>query len=297
MGQGWVDRYPCARLAFEEADDTLGMPLSALCWTGPEADLQLTANTQPALLASSVAILRVLQESGVEPVVVAGHSLGEYSALVASGSLEYGDALRLVRRRGEAMQEAVPVGQGSMAAILGLDDDEVRAAASQASGEEVCTVANLNAPGQIVIAGHTRAVERTVDLCKEKGARRAILLPVSAPFHSPLMAPARQGLTPFLQQVTFADPGVPVVTNIDARPARTAEEARDALRRQIDGPVRWVESVEWMAEQGGAELFVEVGPGKVLTGLNRRIAPQIKTISLNEPKGLETLQERLGETV
>ncbi len=296
MGRGWVDRYPSARLAFEEADDTLGMSLSALCWSGPEEDLQLTANTQPALLASSVAILRVLQEVGVEPVVVAGHSLGEYSALVAAGSLEYGDALQLVRRRGEAMQEAVPVGQGSMAAILGLDDDEVRAAASQASSEEVCTVANLNAPGQIVIAGHTRAVERAVELCKERGARRAILLPVSAPFHSPLMAPARESLTPFLRQTTFEDPGVPVVTNIDAAPAGTGDEARDALRRQIDGPVRWVESVEWMAAQGGAELFAEVGPGKVLTGLNRRIAPQIKTVSLNEPAGLETLQERLGES-
>ena len=297
MGQGWVERYPSARRAFEEADDTLGQPISELCWHGPEEDLQLTANTQPALLASSVAILRVLQEMGIEPVVVAGHSLGEYSALVAAGSLEYPDALRLVRRRGEAMQEAVPVGRGSMAAILGLDDSDVQAAASQASGEEVCTVANFNAPGQSVIAGHTAAVERAIELCKEKGARRAILLPVSAPFHSPLMAPARASLTPFLRQATFEDPGVPVVTNIDAMPVKTGDAARDALRRQIDGPVRWVESVEWMAGPGEAELFVEVGPGKVLTGLNRRIAPQIKTVSLGEPEGIEKLHERLGKSI
>jgi len=297
MGQAWVERYPIARQTFAEADETLDIPLSALCWHGPEEDLQLTANTQPALLATAVAVLRVVQEMGVEPVAVAGHSLGEYSALVAAGSLDFGDALRLVRRRGEAMQEAVPVGQGAMAAILGLDADDVQTAASAASSEEICTVANLNAPGQIVIAGHTGAVQRAIDLCKEKGARRAILLPVSAPFHSPLMAPARASLAPFLQQAAFSDPGVPVVCNIDARPVMTGDQARDALTRQIDGPVRWAESVEWMAADGGAELFVEVGPGKVLTGLSRRIAPQIKTVSLSEPEGLEKLQERLDEPV
>ena len=296
MGQPWAVSHGVARATFEEADDLLGQSLSALCWNGPEEELQLTANTQPALLATSVAILRVLRESSIDPVVVAGHSLGEYSALVAAGGLQFGDALRLVRRRGEAMQEAVPVGQGSMAAILGLEVEEIEAAAEQSAEQGVCAVANFNAPGQIVIAGHTAAVERTVELCKEKGARRAILLPVSAPFHSPLMAPARESLTPFLEQATFADLAVPVVTNVDAAPVRTGSEAREALRRQIDGPVRWIESVEWMGAQGGAELFVEVGPGKVLTGLNRRIAPQIKTLSLNEPEGLDKLLERMGES-
>lgn len=297
MGQAWAEKYPIARQAFAQADETLGFPLTKLCWDGPEEELQLTANTQPALLATSIAILRVIRELDVEPVMVAGHSLGEYSALVAADGLEYPEALQLVRRRGEAMQEAVPVGEGSMAAILGLEADAVMAVASEAAGDQICTVANYNAPGQIVIAGHTEAVERAVELCKEEGARRALLLPVSAPFHSPLMAPARESLAPFLKRATFTNPEVPVVTNIDARPALTGDETRDALRRQIDGPVRWVESVEWMVAEGGADLFVEVGPGKVLTGLNRRIAPQIKTISLSEPEGLAKLQERLGESI
>jgi len=297
MGRAWARQYPVARRAFAEADEILGLSLSDLCWRGPEEELQLTANTQPALLATSVAILRVLQEKGIDSVGVAGHSLGEYSALVASGCLEYGEALRLVRRRGEAMQEAVPVGQGSMAAILGLDASDVLAATELASGDEVCTVANYNAPGQIVIAGHTRAVEHAVELCQERGARRAVLLPVSAPFHCPLMAPARERLTPFLEQASFADPEVPVVCNIDAQPIRTGDQARDALRRQIDGPVRWDESIAFMAAEQRTDLFVEVGPGKVLTGLNRRISPQIKTISLSEPEGLDKLQERLGESL
>jgi [acyl-carrier-protein] S-malonyltransferase len=195
------------------------------------------------------------------------------------------------------MQAAVPVGQGSMAAILGLESGDVLTAVSQAAGDEVCTVANYNAPGQTVIAGHTPAVHRAVELCKEQGARRAVLLPVSAPFHSSLMMPARESLTPFLERATFSDPLVTVVCNIDAQPVATGAEARDALKRQIDGPVRWVESVEWMTGAGEVELFVEVGPGKVLTGLNRRVAPQIKTVSLSEPEGLAKLQERLGETV
>lgn len=295
MGQTWAQEFSEAREAFSQADEALGFSVSDLCWQGPEEDLQLTANTQPALLASSVAILRVLQNRGIEPAVVAGHSLGEYSALVAAGALEYLQALRLVRRRGEAMQDAVPVGQGSMAAIMGLESELVQSAADRASGEEICTVANFNAPGQIVIAGHTAAVERTVKLCKEQGARRTVLLPVSAPFHCPLMAPAREALTPYLDQTVFVDPGVPVISNIDAQPVATGEQARDALRRQIDGPVRWVESVDWMATNASVDLFVEVGPGRVLTGLNRRITPAIKTISLSEPAGLAKLLERLED--
>lgn len=296
MGRSWADQFPVARQTFAEADDHLGFPLSDLCWNGPENDLQLTANTQPALLAAAVAVHRVIHEMGIEPAIVAGHSLGEYSSLVAAGGLEFGDALQLVRRRGEAMQKAVPVGQGSMAAILGLDAAEVQSAVAEAAGDEICVVANYNAPGQIVIAGHAQAVERAIQRCKDRGARRAVLLPVSAPFHSPLMAPARESLTPFLEATDFSDPEVPVVCNIDAVPVTTANQAREALRRQIDGPVRWVESVEWMARQAGTELFLEMGPGKVLTGLNRRIAPEIKTISLSEPEGLVKLQERLGES-
>ena len=293
MGQAWAERYPVARQVFKQADDILGLPLSSLCWQGPEEELQLTVNTQPALLTTSIAVQRVLRDEGIEPVVVAGHSLGEYSALVAAGSLDLAVALGLVRRRGAAMQEAVPVGQGAMAAIMGLEAEEIQDAATQAVEEGSCSVANYNAPGQIVIAGHTSAVERTVAECKRRGARRAILLPVSAPFHSPLMAPAREALTPFLEEAEFADPQVPVITNIDAKPVSVGSEARDALRRQVDGPVRWIESVEWMVEQGGATLFAEVGPGKVLTGLNRRIAPEVKTVALHEPAGLEVLKERL----
>ena len=296
MGKDWAKRYPVARQVYREADEILGFSLSDLCWLGPEEELQLTANTQPALLATSVAILRVVQDHGLEAIAVAGHSLGEYSALVAAGSIDFESALQLVRRRGLAMQEAVPVGQGSMAAILGLEAAAVRQAASEASGDEICSVANYNAPGQIVIAGHIGAVERAVEVCKERGARRAVLLPVSAPFHCSLMAPARKVLTPFLERASFSDPSIPAICNIDARPVKTGAEAQDALRRQIDGPVRWIESVEWMAGEADADLFAEVGPGKVLMGLNRKITPQIKTISLSEPTGLEKLQERLGES-
>lgn len=296
MGQAWANQYPEARQAYAEADDALGFAISEMCWSGPESDLQLTANTQPALLATAVAILRVVEKSVVSPVAVAGHSLGEYAALVAAGSLQYSDALRLVRRRGEFMQEAVPVGVGAMAAILGLAASEVAAVTAAVPADEVCTVANLNAPDQTVIAGHTGAVERAVEQCQERGARRAIMLPVSAPFHSPLMVPARENLTPFLEETEFLDPEIPVVSNIDAMPTVSGAAARDALVRQIDGPVRWVESVIWLADQANVELFVEVGPGRVLAGLNRRIAPQAKTISLHEPGGLEKLQERLGES-
>ena len=294
MGLQWAKANPVAKRAFKEADDVLGWSLSDLCWKGPEKDLQLTANTQPALLAASVAVLRVLQQEGIEPIAVAGHSLGEYSALVAAGALEYPQALHLVRRRGEAMQEAVP--EGSMAAILGLEAEEVRAATQEAALGEICTVANYNAPGQIVIAGGLEAVQRAIGLCQEKGARRAVTLPVSAPFHCPLMASARESLTPFLEETGFSDPQMPVISNVDARPVRTGDEAREALRRQIDGPVRWDECVRWMADRESAELFLEVGPGKVLTGLNRRITPQIKTLSLGEPEGWIRLRERLDES-
>ena len=288
MGRAWADVAEEARRTFEEADEVLGFPLSRLCWEGPEGELGLTANTQPALLATSIAIYRSLLPQGlfVEPVAMAGHSLGEYSALVAADALDFADALRLVRRRGELMQEAVPVGVGGMAAFIGLDDQAVAAVAEEASQGEICAVANYNSPGQTVIAGHKSAVDRAVAMAKERGARKATLLAVSAPFHSPLMRPARQGMAGALAQVELRAPRVPVVTNVDAAPVNTGEAARDALERQIDGPVRWVETVTWMARNAGIGTFLEIGSGNVLTGLNRRIATGAMCASLSDPEQL-----------
>ncbi len=298
MGRSWNDGFAVARQTFDEADAALGESLSGLCFDGPDERLQLTANTQPAILAVSVAIARVLAAEGFRPDIVAGHSLGEYSALVAARALDFGDALRTVRRRGELMQEAVPVGVGAMAAILGLEAEAVREAAAAASQNgELCAVANYNSPEQTVIAGHKAAVERAMVLAKERGAKRALPLPVSAPFHSPLMRPAREGLAPTLAATRFADPEVPLVCNIDAAPVAGGDAARDALVRQIDGPVRWVESVRYMTEQAGVDRFVEVGPGAVLCGLIKRIAPQAKTLSLAEPGNLDALRELMTATM
>ncbi|HJX27703.1 MAG TPA: ACP S-malonyltransferase, partial [Thermoanaerobaculia bacterium] len=273
MGRAWADSFEAARRTFEEADDVLGFPLSRLCWEGPEEELNLTANTQPALLTVSTAIHRALASfpgaEALRPVAVAGHSLGEYSALVAAGALSFADALRLVRLRGQLMQEAVPVGVGGMAALIGMDQEAANALAAEVAQGEVCAVANLNGFVQIVIAGHAGAIDRAVALAKERGAKKATRLAVSAPFHSPLMAPAREGMTGPLTETAFRDPSVPVVTNVDAAPVSSGEAARDALVRQIDSPVRWVESALWMAESAGVDTFVEVGPGTVLGGLTR----------------------------
>jgi [acyl-carrier-protein] S-malonyltransferase len=296
MGRSWATAHQEAASVFAEADQVLGMSLSLLCWEGPEEELQLTANLQPAILTASVAVQRVLARHHARPDLVAGHSLGEYSALVAAGSLAFSDALRLVRRRGELMQEAVPVGSGAMAAILGLEAEAVERLATEAAAGDVCTVANLNAPEQTVIAGHRQAVERAVALASERGAKRAFLLPVSAPFHCPLMAPARKALEPMLEATSFADPAVPVVTNVDALPVRTGEQARRALARQVDSPVRWVESVGWMAQEGGAERWVEVGPGSVLSGLVRRILPGAHPVAAGEADSLRDLLERMNGT-
>lgn len=297
MGRAWADASEEARRTFEEADEVLGFRLSRLCWEGPEEELGLTTNTQPALLATSVAIYRALLPQGlfVEPVAMAGHSLGEYSALVAADALDFADALRLVRRRGELMQEAVPVGVGAMAAFIGLDDQAVAALAEDASQGEICAVANYNSPGQTVIAGHKAAVDRAVAMAKERGARKATLLAVSAPFHSPLMRPAREGMAAELAQVAFRAPRVPVVTNVDAVPVNTGDAARDALVRQIDGPVRWVESVTWMAQNAGVGTFLEIGPGNVLTGLNRRIATGTVCAGLSDPEQLARFLARVEE--
>ncbi len=291
MGLAFAESFPEARAAFEEANMVLGFDLAKLCWEGPEEELELTANTQPAILTASVAVARVLAARGVGPQAVAGHSLGEYSALVAAGALGFADALRLVRRRGELMQAAVPVGVGAMAAILGLGADSVRAIAEEAASGETCSVANYNAPEQTVIAGHRGAVERAMVLAKERGAKRALPLPVSAPFHCALMHEAREGLAPDLAATPFAEAAVPVVVNVDAQPAVAADELRDALVRQIDSPVRWVESVGVLYESLSVRRFVEVGPGTVLTGLVKRIAPEAEAFALGEPSALDRLQQ------
>lgn len=289
MGRAWAERSDVAAAVFERADRVLGFPLSRLCWEGPEEELQLTVNTQPAILTVSVAVREVLAANGLEPCAVAGHSLGEYSALVAAGSLTLEDGLKLVRRRGELMQQAVPPGEGAMAAILGLEAEAVEAVAAEAAGNEVCAVANYNSPVQTVLAGTTAAIERAVALAKERGARRAVPLAVSAPFHSPLMAPAREGLAPMLASTRIEAPVVPVVTNVDAREAVSGEAVRDALERQIDSPVRWVESIRRLAEKHAVERFVEVGPGNVLCGLVRRIVPDRETVSAADPSVLDEL--------
>ncbi|MEL7060025.1 MAG: ACP S-malonyltransferase [Acidobacteriota bacterium] len=289
MGRAWAETHPIARSTFDEADAALGFELSRLCWEGPAEELQLTANTQPAILACSIAMLRALRAAGLPSAhALAGHSLGEYSALVASGALDFADALRLVRRRGELMQEAVPVGEGAMAAILGLDRPAVEqvVARADAAGEGKVVAANFNAPEQTVVAGHVAAVERAVAAAKEAGAKMAKKLPVSAPFHSPLMAPARDGLAPHLESTSFGDPEPAVVSNVDAAPVARGAEARDALARQVDGAVRWVESIERLVAEG-VEIFVEIGPGVVLTGLGRRItrdARHLKSPAADEVK-------------
>jgi [acyl-carrier-protein] S-malonyltransferase len=270
MGLELAEHFASAREVFEQADAAMGFPLSKLCFEGPTEELQLTANTQPAILAVSVAAARVLEEKGVRPDYVAGHSLGEYSALVAVGSIELADALRLVRKRGKYMQEAVPVGRGAMAALLGLEAGAVDEICREAAGDEVVSAANLNSPAQIVIAGHRAAVERAVELAKTRGAKRAMLLNVSAPFHCSLMKPAQDRLSVDLDAVAIRDPRVPLVNNADAAMVRTGEAVRDGLKRQVTSPVRWTDSMLALRRKG-ADLFIEAGPGKVLSGLMRQI--------------------------
>ncbi len=293
MGRALFEAFPESRAVFEEADEALGFALSRLCFEGPEDRLRLTANTQPALLATSVAALRPLVARGVRPAWVAGHSLGEYTALVAAGAIGLGDALRTVRRRGEYMQEAVPVGVGAMAAILGLDLPAVEEACREAAGGEVVSPANINSPGQVVIAGHAAAVDRASDLCRSRWAKRAVKLPVSAPFHCALMKPAQDRLAPELARVAFRDPEVPLVNNVDARVVRDGEGCRDGLVRQVSGAVRWQESVELLARHG-ASVFLEVGPGTVLSGLVRKIARGTRVLDVGSPESLEAAGSALG---
>jgi len=289
MGKELAEHHAVARRTFEEADDALGYKLSQLCFEGPEDQLRLTEVTQPAILTASVAAWRVLQEKGLRPAFVAGHSLGEYAAHVAAGTLNFTDAVRTVRQRGKYMQEAVPVGVGAMAAVIGMDPEAIAGVAADAAPGEICAVANLNGPAQTVLAGHKGAIDRAVALARERGARKATLLAVSAPFHSPLMRPAREGLAPLLAATPFEDPRVPVVSNVDAVPVASGDAAREALVRQIDSPVRWVESVRWMEEAAGVEVFVEVGPGNVLAGLTRRIVQGARTTAVADPDHLRQL--------
>lgn len=272
MGKDLAENFPQARHAFEEANDALGMDLAKLCFDGPEEDLKLTANTQPAIVTTSIAALRVMQEeAGLVPDYVAGHSLGEYAALVCAGALSFEDAVRTVRQRGNFMQDAVPVGVGTMAAIIGLDAQVVDEVCDEVAQQEVVAPANYNSPGQIVIAGHIAAVERAMALAKERGAKRALPLPVSAPFHCRLMEPAARQLEAVLGEVSVSDLTCPVISNVEAIPNRKADAVRDLLVKQVYSPVRWEESVRTMTAQG-VDRFIEIGPGKVLSGLIKRIA-------------------------
>jgi [acyl-carrier-protein] S-malonyltransferase len=288
MGKHLADRYTVARSVFEEADDVLGFALSTICFEGPDDVLRLTENTQPALLAVSTAAHRVLTEHGAGADYVAGHSLGEYSALVATGGLQFADAVRLVRKRGQYMQEAVPPGVGAMAALLRLPEDALEGVLRQAAQDEVVGAANLNAPDQVVIAGHAGAVHRAMDLAKAAGARRAVLLQVSAPFHCALMKPAQDRLAADLNAAELTDLSRPLVNNWQAREVRTATDAREGLYQQVPNPVRWAESVRYLAAQG-VERFIEVGAGGVLTGLLRSIDASVKGYRFGEPVDLDKL--------
>jgi [acyl-carrier-protein] S-malonyltransferase len=289
MGRELADRFPVCRAAFDEADQALGEPLSELIFTGPSDRLTLTENAQPALLVTSVAAWRLLESRGVAPAFVAGHSLGEYSANVAAGTLRFADAIRLVRNRGRYMQEAVPVGHGAMAAVLGLDEPLVMQACEEAAEGEVVSAANLNGPRQIVIAGTAAAVERAGARARALGARRVVPLNVSAPFHCALMRPARDRLAPELRAVQASDPRVPIVANVDAIPKRLASEAVEALIEQVSAPVRWEASVRRLASEG-VRTYLEVGPGTVLSGLVRKIVPGSTILHLQVPEDLATLE-------
>lgn len=286
MGRAWVEAFPICRDTMAEADAALGDDLSGLCFNGPEERLVLTENTQPAILAVSVAVCRVLVARGIAPAFVAGHSLGEYSAHVAVGTLAFADALRVVRRRGRYMQEAVPVGEGAMAAILGLDAASVALACEEAAMGEVVSPANLNAPGQVVIAGTKAGVARAIERAKARGARRALPLPVSAPFHCALMKPAEDRLAPELRGLRVSNPRVPVVANVDAAPKTDGASAIEALVRQVSAPVRWEDVMRRLASEG-VRKYVEVGPGTVLTGLGRKIVADATFVTIEGPDDLD----------
>jgi [acyl-carrier-protein] S-malonyltransferase len=288
MGRALAERFPVAAATFAEADEACGFPLSKLCFEGPEDELKLTENTQPAILTVSIAACRVLAEHGIEPALAAGHSLGEWSAHVAAGTLRFGDAVRAAKARGRAMQQAVPAGEGAMAAVLSTDVDAIVEACAEAARETGLTVAvaNLNSPGQTVISGALAAVERATAIAKTKGARRAVMLPVSAPFHCALMQPAQEEVARVLASLTLAEPRIPVAANVTGGVVTTADTARDALIRQVTGAVRWIDCVQALIG-AGATIFIEVGPGKVLGGLLRQIDPSQKALNVEDAASLE----------
>jgi [acyl-carrier-protein] S-malonyltransferase len=289
MGRALAESFPICRDAFAEADAALDAPISRIIFEGPDEQLTLTENTQPAILATSIAAYRLLESRGLTPAFMAGHSLGEYSAHVAAGTFAFADALRIVRRRGQYMQEAVPVGIGAMAAILGLDAEQVAAACADAAQGDVVSPANLNGAGQVVIAGSRDAVARACDRCRELGARRAIPLSVSAPFHCALMKPAEERLAPELRALATHDPRVPVVANVDAAPKRDARAAIDALIAQVSSPVRWEAVVQRLALEG-VTTYVEVGPGTVLSGLVRKVHREATVVGFASPDDLRAIE-------
>jgi [acyl-carrier-protein] S-malonyltransferase len=293
MGKELAEKYAVARAVFDEADKALGFSISKVCFEGTEEELKLTANTQPAILTSSVAVHRVLAEKGLAPDFVAGHSLGEYSALVAAGALKFSDAVQLVRKRGAYMQEAVPPGVGAMAAIMGLSPAVVADACKRAAEGEVCSAANLNSPEQTVISGHAGAVKRAVEIASQLGAKRAVILPVSAPFHSALMMPAQERLAEELHKTEFFALREPLVTNVDADTIESGSEARDALIRQVTTPVRWEESVRMLIDEG-VNTFVEVGPNRVLTGLLRQIERSVAALNVEDEKSLAATMDKIA---
>jgi [acyl-carrier-protein] S-malonyltransferase len=292
MGRELAAQYPIAQQTFDQADEALGYKLSQCCFEGPEDRLKMTETTQPAILTASIAAWRVLDEKGVKAGFVAGHSLGEYSAHVAAGTISFADAVRTVANRGRYMQEAVPVGVGAMAAILGMDLEKVTAVCADAAQGEVCQAANINSPEQIVISGNKDAVERAAKFATERGAKRAVMLPVSAPFHCALMQPAQDRLASDLRQLKFQGPSVPVACNVDALLLNNAEAARDALVRQVTGSVKWDQSMRLLIAQG-VQTFVEVGPGKVLCGLMRQIDRGPKCVNVGDEASLQKTLEIL----
>jgi [acyl-carrier-protein] S-malonyltransferase len=294
MGKELAEKYPAAAKVFAEADSVLGFPISQVCFSGTEDELKLTTNTQPAILTVSTAVSRLLQEKGIRPHYVAGHSLGEYSALVAAGGMTFSEALKLSRKRGAYMQEAVPAGVGAMAAILGLSPAQVTEICKKAADGEVVSPANLNSPDQTVISGHAAAVKRAVELASQSGAKRAVILPVSAPFHCPLMMPAQKRLEVDLQGISFSNLRMPLVTNVDADTISTGEEARQALVRQVSLPVRWEESMRLLIDEG-VSTFVEVGPGRVLTGILRQIERSVHCFNVEDEKSLQSALEKLAQ--
>jgi len=293
MGKELAEKYPAARAIFDEADKALGFSISKICFEGTEEELKQTAYTQPAILTVSVAALWALSDKRIGADFVAGHSLGEYSALVAAGSLNFPDAVKLVHKRGKYMQEAVPAGQGAMAAILGLSPAVVADACKRAAEGGVCAPANLNSPEQTVISGEAAAVKRAVEIASQLGAKRAVMLPVSAPFHSALMMPAQEKLEKDVRAIQFADPHVPVVTNVDADTITKGDDAREALIRQVSMPVRWEESMRLLLDEG-VTTFIEVGPGKVLTGLMRQIERSVTTLNVEDEKSLQATVEKIA---